>query len=108
MAATVSIEEYITSRFDKFFNECEWQNIELSRDLTELIEELESDVIKLSLSKMTTESEAFYEEAYNDGYEAASEESFELGKETGYERGYDDGYEEGYQTAELDLEENGA
>lgn len=96
---TISIKEYIGNRFDKFYDDCEFKDVELSRKLTHFLEELEEDLIDLAKQNYTTEAEEIRQDAYNEGYEDGYDSGHIKGYNEGYDRGHDEGYEDGYQTA---------
>ena len=68
MSATYSVETLIAHRFDKFYDECEFQDIELSWKIKDFLDELELDMVEIAKDRSTTEAEDIYETGYNDGH----------------------------------------
>ena len=84
MVATRSVEENIRIQFDRFYDECEFKNQELSDLMKQYLKALEENIVIEATSEYTSE----YQEIYDEGYEN--------GRETGYDEGFEVGYEEGY------------
>ena len=87
---TISLDELIRIKFDKFFDELSFQNETPSLKVKQLLNKLEND-IRSSLKIESRQSITEYEEVYDEGYEA--------GREVGYDEGKEDGYTEGYEQA---------
>ena len=75
MSATYSVETLIAHRFDKFYDECEFQDVTLSWKIKDFLDELELDMVELAKDRSTTEAKKLYEEGYELGYENALDTS---------------------------------
>jgi hypothetical protein len=74
MSATVSVEVLIANRFDKFYDECVFQGIELSWEFKQMLDQLEGDITDFAKDLSTTEAKNIYDKGYDDGYQAAEED----------------------------------
>lgn len=100
MTITVSLQTYILNDFDKFYFECNWNNLPIEGKLRELLEDLEDRLLSTSDSTLTSE----YEEAYEKGHEAGFESGEDYGRMEGYNEGYESGHTEGYDQAISDYD----
>ena len=87
---TISLDELVRIKFDKFFDELSFQNETPSLKVKQLLNKLEND-IRSSLKIESRQSITEYEEVYYEGYEN--------GRDMGYDEGQEDGYTEGYEQA---------
>ena len=87
---TISLDELIGIKFDKFFDELSFQNETPSLRVKQLLNKLEND-IRSSLKIESRHSITEYEEVYDEGYETGRE----LGREESYDEGYQSGYADG-------------
>lgn len=77
---TMSVEELLRIRFDKFHKELEWKGIILSSAIKDALDDLEDNIIIDARTEYSTEAEEMREIA------------FEEGKKRGFESGYNEGY----------------
>lgn len=74
MSATVSVEILMSNLFDKFYDECNFKDVELSWKLKGLLDELEFELIEVAKDRSTTEAKDIYNKGYDDGYDDARED----------------------------------
>jgi len=98
MSATISISTAIELQFDKLYTELTFENIQVTRTLRLLLEDLEVNCITEATSDYTTEAELQYQNGFEAGYVDGDfdgrEESYCEGQIFGEEEGYDIGYSE--------------
>jgi len=87
---TVSLNELVRTKFDKFFDELSFQNETPSLKVKQLFNKLETEILEV-LNVDNRNSITEYEEMYDEGYET--------GRDVGYDEGKEDGYIEGYNQA---------
>jgi len=90
MTATISVKETIGKKFDNFYTECEFKNIELSAELKRLLWILEGDVYTEAESEYTTEYHLTWEEGYKEGVIDSQNDVYEEGFTRGYEKAVTD------------------
>ena len=98
---TISLDELVRIKFDKFFDELSFQNETPNLKVKQLLNKLEND-IRSSLKIESRHSITEYEEVYDEGYENGRDIGYDEGKEDGYTEGYDQGYEEGVNSESYD------
>jgi len=89
---TVSIATYVQNDFDKFFDECKFQGIEVSGKIKGLLADLENSVMESVEQEHTSEMEQAREESFDEGREVGFEEGELYGHESGFEEGYTAGW----------------
>ena len=105
MSATYSAKELIQIAFDKFYNNINFDNLELSESIKTQLAYLEENVSSLALSTRTTEAEAIRDDAYEDGYRYGYLEGRDKAYDEGFGDGYDEGHKDGYNDALEDSKE---
>jgi flagellar biosynthesis/type III secretory pathway protein FliH len=98
---TISLDELVRIKFDKFFDELSFQNETPNLKVKQLLNKLEND-IRSSLKIESRHSITEYEEVYDEGCENGRDIGYDEGKEDGYTEGYDQGYEEGVNSESYD------
>ena len=95
MSATISISTAIELQFDKLYTELTFENIQLTRTLRLLLEDLEVKCITEATSDYTTEAEQHYHTGFDNGRDSGYEQGWDEGWDEGQLFGYDKGYDEG-------------
>ena len=111
MSATMSISTAIELQFDKLYKELTFENIQVTRTLRLLLEDLEVNCIDGATSNYTTEAETHYDFGVDVGYENGYDNGREEGRTEGYDEGYEegkyDGHTEGYDEGFIEGEDEG-
>ena len=106
MSITVSLEAHVGIAFDKFFEELEFQGLDVASPVHELLTDLEVEIQEILTQTDPTRISEF-EDCYNEGWENGREVGYEEGHDNGYDYGLEVGDDGGYDRGRTEGHEEG-